>query len=133
MLAAVLCTPHVGVQSCANWPEWNLFSNRIVQPDGRVIDFSTPALQSTSEDQSYALFFALVANDRASFERVLRWTDADFAAGGAVVSIARRGATRRHSTISARRSRQRTCLQAESTDRSACAWSAGTESSTPRG
>ncbi|WP_422392491.1 glycosyl hydrolase family 8 [Mycetohabitans rhizoxinica] len=75
-----------GVQPCANWPEWNLFSNRIVQPDGRVIDFSTPALQSTSEDQSYALFFALVANDRVSFERVLRWTDADFAAGGAAVS-----------------------------------------------
>jgi endoglucanase len=45
-----------------------------VQADGRVIDYSTPTQQTTSEGQSYGLFFALVANDRATFDRLLDWT-----------------------------------------------------------
>ena len=51
-----------------------------MQADGRVIDYSTPAQQTTSEGQSYGMFFALVANDRATFERLLNWTRANLAA-----------------------------------------------------
>ena len=37
--------------------------------------------RSTSEGQAYALFFALVANDRASFQRLLTWTEQNLARG----------------------------------------------------
>ena len=57
-----------------SWPAWRAFVARHVQDDGRVIDLSTPDQRSTSEGQSYALFFALVDNDQVLFERVLGWT-----------------------------------------------------------
>ena len=37
--------------------------------------------RSTSEGQAYALFFALADNDRACFDRVLTWTQANLAKG----------------------------------------------------
>src|ERR1700742_1501795 len=63
-----------------DWPAYRTFVERFVQADGRVIDYSTLAQQTTSEGQSYALFFALVANDRAGFDRLLGWTRANLAA-----------------------------------------------------
>ena len=45
-----------------------------------MIDFHADN-HSTSEGQAYALFFALVANDRPSFERVLDWARANLAGG----------------------------------------------------
>jgi endo-1,4-beta-D-glucanase Y len=65
--------------ACGDWGAWRTFVQRFVQADGRVIDYSTPAQQTTSEGQSYALFFALVANDRASFDKLLGWTRANLA------------------------------------------------------
>ncbi|MGF6300518.1 endo-1,4-beta-D-glucanase Y [Paraburkholderia sp. WC7.3d] len=65
--------------ACGDWSAWRSFVERFVQADGRVIDDSTPAQQTTSEGQSYALFFALVANDRASFDKLLGWTRANLA------------------------------------------------------
>ncbi|TDY22566.1 endoglucanase [Paraburkholderia sp. BL6665CI2N2] len=59
--------------ACGDWSGYRTFVERFVQADGRVIDYSTPAQQTTSEGQSYALFFALVANDRATFDRLLGW------------------------------------------------------------
>ena len=41
---------------------------------GRVIDLSQEDKRSTSEGQAYAMFFALVANDQAMFDRLLGWT-----------------------------------------------------------
>jgi endoglucanase len=64
----------------ADWPAYRTFVERFVQPDGRVIDYSTPAQQTTSEGQSYGMFFALVANDRATFDRLLDWTRANLSA-----------------------------------------------------
>ena len=66
-------------QQCG-WPAYRLFVERVVQADGRVIDRSTGALQTTSEGQSYAMFFALVANDRATFDRLLGWTRTNLSA-----------------------------------------------------
>lgn len=60
---------------------WTRFLVRFVQADGRVIDPDTPAQVSTSEGQAYTLFFALVADDRARFDRVLDWTRRELAGG----------------------------------------------------
>lgn len=73
----------VQAQTCAapQWPAWQTFSERFVQADGRVIESSLEANHSTSEGQSYALFFALVANDQARFEQIWRWSAANLSAG----------------------------------------------------
>ena len=51
-----------------------------MQADGRVIDLTFDR-KSTSEGQSYGLFFALVANDRARFDTILKWTSDNLAGG----------------------------------------------------
>jgi endoglucanase len=66
---------------CEAWPAWQRFKLLYVSPDGRVIDASTPRQITTSEGQSYALFFALVGNDRAAFDQILRWTQNNLAGG----------------------------------------------------
>ncbi len=63
-----------------SWPTWTRYVEAFVSGDGRVVDRSAHD-RTTSEGQAYALFFALVANDRALFERLLRWTDANLAGG----------------------------------------------------
>lgn len=45
-----------------------------MQGDGRVIDHSTVERHSTSEGQAYAMFFALVADDRPTFDLLWQWT-----------------------------------------------------------
>jgi endo-1,4-beta-D-glucanase Y len=66
--------------AAATWPAWDRFASRFIQADGRVIDLTFDG-KSTSEGQSYALFFALVANDRARFDTVLAWTSSNLADG----------------------------------------------------
>lgn len=63
------------------WPAWERFAATFIGDGARVIDPSTPNGQTTSEGQAYALFFALVANDRPRFERLLRWTEDNLAGG----------------------------------------------------
>ncbi len=53
---------------------WASFVGNFLQPDGRVLDPDTEARTSTSEGQAYALFFALVADDRPRFDQLLQWT-----------------------------------------------------------
>jgi len=67
--------------ACHPATDWAAFAARHIQPDGRVIDFNTAQQQSTSEGQSYAMFFALVHNDRDTFARVLAWAEANLAGG----------------------------------------------------
>jgi endoglucanase len=81
--AVLACLGHpAGARAagCA-WPQYDAWLARLVQPDGHVVDLDSPRQQTSSEGQSYALFFALVANDRASFDRVLGWTRANLAGG----------------------------------------------------
>lgn len=63
------------------WPDWDDFKQTVLSVDGRVIDASTPQQATVSEGQAYALFFALVANDRPTFDRVLDWTQNNLAQG----------------------------------------------------
>jgi len=67
--------------ACHPAADWAAFAARHIQRDGRVIDFNTPQQHSTSEGQSYALFFSLVHDDKARFARVLAWTEANLAGG----------------------------------------------------
>ncbi len=64
--------------SDAVWPEWETFLGRFSQGDGRIIDLTFDG-KSTSEGQSYALFFALVANQRQRFDTILNWTSSNLA------------------------------------------------------
>ncbi len=66
--------------SSDHWPLWQYFNNRFVQADGRVIDVTFDQ-KSTSEGQSYGLFFSLVANDRSRFDTILKWTSENLAGG----------------------------------------------------
>jgi endo-1,4-beta-D-glucanase Y len=56
------------------WPAWEAYKKNFIDAQGRVIDNSSEAMITTSEGQAYALFFALVANDRATFDKLLNWT-----------------------------------------------------------
>ncbi len=66
---------------CAAWPRWAVFQAQFISADGRLIDPASDRAHTVSEGQAYALFFALVANDRGAFERILRWTENNLAAG----------------------------------------------------
>lgn len=57
------------------WPQWDAFKKNLIDEHGRVVDGSTEESHTTSEGQSYALFFSLVANDKATFEKLLSWTE----------------------------------------------------------
>ncbi|AXA58383.1 cellulose synthase complex periplasmic endoglucanase BcsZ [Pseudomonas thivervalensis] len=82
-LALLLSLCVVGPASATqcDWPAWETYKQALVSPEGRVVDPSTEQRVTTSEGQSYGLFFALVANDRASFARLLSWTQDNLAGG----------------------------------------------------
>ncbi|MFB0112603.1 cellulose synthase complex periplasmic endoglucanase BcsZ [Xanthomonas euvesicatoria] len=72
--AVVPAAARAAPSQCGPWPLWSAFVDKHIQPDGRVVDFLNPDQRSTSEGQSYALFFALVNNDQVLFDKVLSWT-----------------------------------------------------------
>lgn len=78
--AAMLASGSAFAASCT-WSDWDHFKQNTLSADGRVIDASTPEQVTVSEGQAYALFFALVANDRSTFDRVLNWTQNNLAQG----------------------------------------------------
>jgi endoglucanase len=61
------------------WAMWEDFAEIHIH-DGRVIDFEQDGA-STSEGEAYALFFALVADDRQRFDAILEWTVNNLAEG----------------------------------------------------
>ncbi|WP_019451849.1 cellulose synthase complex periplasmic endoglucanase BcsZ [Cupriavidus sp. BIS7] len=83
--AVAVCTLAGTALSCAaatcSWPDWDAFHRTTISGDGRVIDDSTDQQVTVSEGQAYALFFALVANDRAAFDKLLAWTENNLAQG----------------------------------------------------
>ncbi len=84
LMSLLVCTGmsagHAAQAGPSGWPEWNAFAKRFVQTDGRVVDLTFEA-KTTSEGQSYGLFFALVANQPAQFDTILKWTSDNLAAG----------------------------------------------------
>lgn len=67
--------------ACGPWITWEAFKSTYLSDDGRVIDRLHEDHRTVSEGQAYAMVFALVANDRASFDRVLTWTTHNLARG----------------------------------------------------
>lgn len=61
--------------AACEWPGWQQYKQYYISPRGRVIDPSSPNKITTSEGQSYGLFFATVANDRPTFDRLLASTE----------------------------------------------------------
>jgi endoglucanase len=74
-------TANAATGALQSWPAWQRFQQLYVSRDGRVIDASVPQQITTSEGQAYALFFALVADDRAGFASLLHWTQNNLARG----------------------------------------------------
>ena len=62
------------------WPLWDAYALSFIDDQGRVID-RQGGDRTTSEGQSYGLFFALVANDHERFDRLLNWTNNNLAGG----------------------------------------------------
>ena len=82
--AALLLSLSVGLDSGCRaqqpWPLWDRYAEHIVDGQGRVVD-RNGGDRTTSEGQAYAMFFALVANDRTRFDKLLGWTEANLASG----------------------------------------------------
>lgn len=73
----------MGLEGCRAqqpWPLWDAYTARFLDGQGRVIDRSTND-RTTSEGESYAMFFALVDNDRPRFDKLLTWTEGNLAQG----------------------------------------------------
>ena len=68
------------VEAQQSWPLWNTYCDRFLDAQGRVIDRGAHD-RTTSEGQAYAMFFALIANDRRRFEKLLSWTTINLAHG----------------------------------------------------
>ena len=64
----------------SSWSLWDSYSAQFIDSQGRVFDHRGDQ-HTTSEGQAYALFFALTANDRPHFDRVLTWTQVNLACG----------------------------------------------------
>ncbi|EDP58474.1 cellulose synthase complex periplasmic endoglucanase BcsZ [Vibrio sp. AND4] len=78
-LLILIASPHLWASDCG-WPQWDTFKAVYID-QGRVVDGSDDRIITTSEGQSYALFFALVANDQKTFADVLNWTQVHLADG----------------------------------------------------
>lgn len=76
-LCAALLTLSFSVQAEAAWKLWDEFKASNVTAEGRVVDYSDNRLITTSEGQSYGMFFALVAGDRKAFDDMFAWSEAN--------------------------------------------------------
>jgi endoglucanase len=82
LLVVVLLSMICATGGCKQgpWSLWDSYSARFIDVQGRVIDPQGGG-RTTSEGQAYAMFFALAGNDRACFDRLLTWTQANLASG----------------------------------------------------
>ena len=63
----------------AGWPLWQSYARHFYS-EGRIVDHDRKGT-TTSEGQSYGLFFALISNDQERFDAILDWTNAHLFAG----------------------------------------------------
>ena len=60
---------------------WRGYRHSFIDGQGRIIDYSANKGFSTSEGQAYGMFLSLAAGDRATFRRILNWTNTNMAGG----------------------------------------------------
>jgi endo-1,4-beta-D-glucanase Y len=81
-LAFGLLSLQTGCKAEQPWPLWQTYRTRFIEPSGRVVDRSTSGDgHTTSEGMAYGMFFALVVNDRPTFDKLLHWTEDNLAGG----------------------------------------------------
>ena len=85
LIVAVLIGLHL-LDRFRPWHLWEGFKRSYVTDAGRVVDHLQES-RSTSEGQAYAMFFALVANDRRTFDMLLAWTEAELSDGDLVSNL----------------------------------------------
>ena len=86
-MIAMLAGALLAASPCSGgWPMLARYSQAFISGDGRVID-RTAGDRTTSEGQAYALFFALVDNDRALFDRLLSWTERNLSEGNLAANL----------------------------------------------
>jgi endoglucanase len=56
-----------------SWPLWTHYAEHFIQEDGRDVDHDRDEM-TISEGQSYAMVFALVANDQVRFDLLYQWS-----------------------------------------------------------
>jgi endoglucanase len=76
----------IAASLAGRWPLWDGYASSSIDDRGRVVD-RQGGDRTTSEGQSYGLFFALVANDRERFDRLLNWTTNNLAGGDMRTSL----------------------------------------------
>lgn len=77
-ISVLLLTTSCGAQ---DWSAlWKSYAVGFMDNQIRVIDHDAGD-RTTSEGQAYAMFLALVANDRARFDGLLHWTETNLAGG----------------------------------------------------
>ena len=79
-LAALLAAMAAALPASAAWDLWDDFKS-VGTEHGRVVDYSDARRITTSEGQSYGLFFALVAGDREAFAGMADWTEKNLSGG----------------------------------------------------
>jgi endoglucanase len=67
-------------RASTDWQLWKNYATVFMDNQVRVIDHDGGD-RTTSEAQAYAMFFALVADDRQHFEGLLKWTETNLASG----------------------------------------------------
>ncbi|HEX7159447.1 MAG TPA: cellulose synthase complex periplasmic endoglucanase BcsZ [Edaphobacter sp.] len=84
LLAIAVLFALVGLETTglaqASWPLWEAYTRGFIDAQGRVVDHNGQD-RTTSEGQAYAMFFALVANDRGRFDKLFAWTQQNLAGG----------------------------------------------------
>lgn len=80
-LILCLMTASQAICGAQDWPSlWKSYVAGFMDNQVRVIDHDAGD-RTTSEGQAYGMFFALVANDRSQFDRILHWTEQNLADG----------------------------------------------------
>lgn len=83
---AFLVAAEVDCAGQAWQPLYQNYARGFLDQQIRVIDRDAGD-RTTSEGQAYAMFFALVANDRARFDALLRWTQLNLASGDLMAQL----------------------------------------------
>ncbi len=80
-IVTMLLLAAFSVQAACTRPAREQFKKDYISQEGRVIDPSDARKITTSEGQSYGMFFAPAANDRVAFDNILDWTQNNLAQG----------------------------------------------------
>ncbi len=80
LLLGLLLPAVEGCHAQQPWPLWESYTKHFLDDQGRVIDRSAGD-RTTSEGEAYAMFFALVDNDRKHFDKLVAWTEENLAGG----------------------------------------------------